>query len=665
MRIHQLKLTNFMSYTSCTLQLSIVSVCSIIGPNGSGKSSLIEAIIWTLFGYAKLPNRDLIHSGKDSMETEMVFELGGNQYHITRSFDTAMHLKLLVNGAEVAQGNNLQTEAIVKALGASKDLLLQSIAITQGQLSSFISAYPATRRDLIVDMLSLNRYNDAWEMAKKSQQDLSTTIQSHHQTMEVLNNQLKNMNSMTDIDKAIAEFKSRSEEISNNVNIMTARREHLLIQDREARGRLTELESKSKELLNQFSKSISEVGDSIRNIEGLVYQIDQGALQSDALVQSIKDLEGELSSVGVIFDHIKTLRAQVQQCEEEIQQRQEKLTFGSKATKACPMCGSELGEERWNNLLSTMKAEVAQLIGKRDQVGRELQTIKSPRNLEVVQRDIDSRRDKITRIEVGKESRQGYVDQIASLRQKREEIEKEFNIQSEHTKQDIESTKAQLNTEIDSLATTIKNQKTEQEKCSSGLLQWVSSKTARTSLEASVSEAQENLEHSREHLPNTEFIVSALSPTGIPLMIIDHYLPIIEQRAQTLLGRLSDGKLNVKLFVVESGQKKGVDIQAGSMHLRPIKALSGGEQTRVSLAIRLALSQILADISGCKFDCLLIDEPEYLDDDGVMKFVQEVSNLATQFSQIFVMSHLPEIKMALPQHILVEKQGNESTATIH
>lgn len=79
MKIKQLKLHDFMSYEDTTLDISKVSVCSVVGPNGAGKSTIIEAIMWAIFGVARLPNKDLVRSGQTRAFVELIFDLDGHE----------------------------------------------------------------------------------------------------------------------------------------------------------------------------------------------------------------------------------------------------------------------------------------------------------------------------------------------------------------------------------------------------------------------------------------------------------------------------------------------------------------------------------------------------------------------------------------------------------
>ena len=67
----KLELTNFLSYKiTQTLDFNGIHVACLVGDNGSGKSSLLEAMVWALWGRARDGKRsddELVHHG----ETEM------------------------------------------------------------------------------------------------------------------------------------------------------------------------------------------------------------------------------------------------------------------------------------------------------------------------------------------------------------------------------------------------------------------------------------------------------------------------------------------------------------------------------------------------------------------------------------------------------------------
>ena len=108
----------------------------------------------------------------------------------------------------------------------------------------------------------------------------------------------------------------------------------------------------------------------------------------------------------------------------------------------------------------------------------------------------------------------------------------------------------------------------------------------------------------------------AFGKDGVPALLIEQALPQIEQKANDLLDRLSDGHMSIR-FVTQAEYrdkkrddlKETLDIQiSDSTGTRDYEMYSGGEAFRVNFAIRLALSEILAQRKGARLQTLVIDE---------------------------------------------------------
>ena len=94
-----LRLQNFTSYIDETVDLSDLRVVGLFGPNGSGKSSLIEAIVWAIYGEASKGGRrssdNYVRIGASSCSVELVFKLSGKKYAIHRIWDKVKSQTLL------------------------------------------------------------------------------------------------------------------------------------------------------------------------------------------------------------------------------------------------------------------------------------------------------------------------------------------------------------------------------------------------------------------------------------------------------------------------------------------------------------------------------------------------------------------------------------------
>ena len=93
---------------------------------------------------------------------------------------------------------------------------------------------------------------------------------------------------------------------------------------------------------------------------------------------------------------------------------------------------------------------------------------------------------------------------------------------------------------------------------------------------------------------------------------------------------------------------------------RPYETFSGGERTRLKLALRIALARLLANRRGAESRVLCIDEPDGLDADGMDRLSYVLVGLAGTFEKILIVSHNPALSTAFDQSIVVRKDGERS-----
>jgi exonuclease SbcC len=165
----------------------------------------------------------------------------------------------------------------------------------------------------------------------------------------------------------------------------------------------------------------------------------------------------------------------------------------------------------------------------------------------------------------------------------------------------------------------------------------------------------------------------AFGKDGVPALLIEQALPQIEQKANDLLDRLSGGHMSIR-FVTQSEYKdkkredlkETLDIQiSDSAGLRDYEMYSGGEAFRVNFAIRLALSEILAQRKGARLQTLVIDEGFGSQDaQGRQRLIEAINLVKHDFAKILIITHLDELKDAFPNRIEVEKTERGSSITV-
>ena len=156
----------------------------------------------------------------------------------------------------------------------------------------------------------------------------------------------------------------------------------------------------------------------------------------------------------------------------------------------------------------------------------------------------------------------------------------------------------------------------------------------------------------------------AFGKNGIPSLIIEETLPEIEERANRLLERLSRGQTRVTLETLKDkktggGTKETLDIQITDDQgaARAYETFSGGEAFRVNFALRIALSQMLAERAGTQIRTLVIDEGFGTQDaEGLQSLIGAIRAIQDDFETILVITHLDEIKDAFPIRIEVRKE---------
>ena len=158
----------------------------------------------------------------------------------------------------------------------------------------------------------------------------------------------------------------------------------------------------------------------------------------------------------------------------------------------------------------------------------------------------------------------------------------------------------------------------------------------------------------------------AFSKNGVPAMVIETAIPDIEAEANTLLGRMTDGRMTLRLTTqrekITGGTAETLDIEiADELGTRGYEMYSGGEAFRINFAIRVALSKVLARRAGAHLRTLFIDEGfGTQDEDGRSKLVEAITAVQNDFDLILVITHIDELRDQFPAHIVVEK-GNEGS----
>jgi exonuclease SbcC len=164
-----------------------------------------------------------------------------------------------------------------------------------------------------------------------------------------------------------------------------------------------------------------------------------------------------------------------------------------------------------------------------------------------------------------------------------------------------------------------------------------------------------------------ETLANAFSNRGIQAMLINEYaLPALEHEANRLLARMTDNQLYLSFktnHLTKQGRTQEVlEIEVSdAVGTRPLEAFSGGESFRISFALRIALSKLLAHRAGHRLETLIIDEGFGTQDaQGRERLVEAINSISDEFRTILVITHVNEVRDMFPTQILIRRTSQTS-----
>ncbi len=163
-------------------------------------------------------------------------------------------------------------------------------------------------------------------------------------------------------------------------------------------------------------------------------------------------------------------------------------------------------------------------------------------------------------------------------------------------------------------------------------------------------------------------LARAFGPDGIQSYILETMLPEIEEEANSLLSRISGGEMSLSLTinqvskVLHGKQKSTLEITiSDALGTRPFEMFSGGEAFKISFALRISLSRLLASRSGARLKILILDEGfGSQDGKGRERLVEAIEAVKQDFEKILLITHLDDLKNAFSQRIEIYKDSTGS-----
>jgi exonuclease SbcC len=136
--------------------------------------------------------------------------------------------------------------------------------------------------------------------------------------------------------------------------------------------------------------------------------------------------------------------------------------------------------------------------------------------------------------------------------------------------------------------------------------------------------------------------------------LISQIRPILSLYASELFNQLTDGKYSE----IELDENYNLRIYDNGLPYN-IERFSGGEEDLANLCIRLAISEVITSKSGNIINLIILDEI-FGSQDNMRKqnIINALSKFSSKFRQIFLITHVEDIKNLMENTISVFEDEN-------
>jgi DNA repair exonuclease SbcCD ATPase subunit len=593
MIIANVTVQNFRSYGEASIDLPQQGLTIIQGVNGAGKSSIVSAaVLWCLYGETPdgVAVKELRRQGSnenDPTSVTVTLHVEGREiivYRALKGKNLTTIAEVTVDGAPMTDVKSGAATAFVEStLGVDATGFKTAYLVQQKSLDSLVRQTAAVRKKTIEKLSGIERLAAAVDEARssaRSLQKIANSYETSDKSIETLQGQVRVANQiLVDVLTEQSEVEStlQSLEASHEVAVAAARKAESV-----ARGILT-------------AKAAYDVAESaVLNARNAA---ERGETELSEAGNELAEARAKMSTITAEWtyggDVVVTELGDKQQRLGALRSERERLTnliesLGRDEDKACPTCGQKadtatIKRDTEKNLASvinegkTLKAEVERITVANEIAGKIRDT----------QQEV-----------LAKEARvHGIQKQLQETLSRRRDAEEKFAAMTlvEHDEsvvQTLNQTEQTTKAKLDSAR-----------KIAGECARKVSAAERDVMIaENSLTKEEENTARRKTALAEYELAVALTSALErFRSQRIAALAPALSESASDYLSILTDGTL-VSLELTDDFEPLVTSSDGTS---RPVAMLSGGEESVVALALRLAIGDEVIEGAG---SLLVLDE---------------------------------------------------------
>jgi exonuclease SbcC len=434
---------------------------------------------------------------------------------------------------------------------------------------------------------------------------------------------------------------------------------------------ISSLKSSGKDLKVRFDQVISNLEKRLAKSESLSSKIS-------ALEKKIKTLSFDPD----IEIKIEKMSKEWIECSGSLQQAKIKLKELSEIhlhDGKCHVCNQEVDDETSSRLHSEHASQVDHYTRKKASSEKRISYLVE------LKKELEKQKSDNLTIQQGKEEIESMSSQL--------EIIKDEISQGEAEKEDLYSRMVDIKRKISkneevleslkdenfqSLHEELKASKTSLENISKEILQTgikVGSLKEQTrslaTKKTELSELKKSFDSRSEELAIFEKMTKMFGKSGIQSLLLEAVISDLEKMANKILSSISD-QFTISLETQRTGSDGVSTVETLDLNVKKdgalcgFSSLSGGEQFRIALSLRIALSEIATQHGGSSLEFLLLDEINSpLDKSGVETlFLNIIKQLENKY-KILVITHDDSLKERFENVLDVSKINGESSISFY
>jgi exonuclease SbcC len=706
-----LLLENFMSHARSELDFSQFDMALIIGmenddpdtSNGIGKTALFDAIRWNFYGKCRFRvKKRVIQRGKVACSVTFVFQLQNETYKIVRKMSqraASNEVSLLVKDGDNWRDLSCDTatgtgEKIEKLIKLGHDTFVNSLYFKQNDILQFASATSSQKKDILKESLQIEIWDKYQDRAKDIARRLSVQLSALDDRIRLFG----------DLDRDIAINKTAMEGLTKKIKEAQDKIAKHICELDEARIEASNLVKTNSESVVERIKAIMARAAVIKERKQVIVSELSNYRKLMVKAQDDQDLMKErllefAHQVLVVSTHPEKPKA------EKIFKRlassrklpsfavfcdklaQDKIIFGEHKRKAddaalelrqllalepgkgkkCPTCLSVIADP--DKVLQQRKKRTKFL----ENTKREAETVAEELLRTIV------RQEKVITKANSAAPQLGHMEFALSQAEEQAaqrslwctSLEEELrNLAAEWKSLKEEKARLQVEEDEDAIKVNrlrIKELEDKLETLRRNLvgmsMEYGNLQGHAEDLECRLSECNTLITRKpaiAKELDIYNQLIKAFGKNGVPAIIMENVTDDLRNYANDILKRISDKPMSVD-FVTQKRMESGswseiFDISVTiDDETNEFEDLSGGEQVRVAIAVRLALSEVLMRRMGSSIRFLLLDEvDEALDRRGVQTLADTLRILSKEF-KILVITHNDAMKERFDHIITVQK----------